>query len=62
MRKRGAHDRSLFGPLQRILSIGRVPFGQGHKMVLRLACGHVVEHLQRNDLRVGGRTGCDKCR
>ena len=59
---RTAGARSLFGPLRLICRIDKVPLGEGHKQVLTLQCGHQVEHLQRNDLKVGKRTGCPECR
>ena len=45
-----------------VCSIEKVPFAHGYMQVMTLQCGHKVEHLQRNDLKVGSRTRCPECR
>jgi hypothetical protein len=56
----------IFGraPKRIICRIEKVPLGAngGCKQVMTLNCGHTVEHLQRNDLKVGKKTRCEDCR
>jgi hypothetical protein len=61
----GAPDRLKIGmPFRRIVKISKEPFGPngGHLLVLHLACGHVMKHMNTSGWTKATRTRCEDCR
>jgi hypothetical protein len=49
-------------PMRLIVQIWKKPCGLGHLKVLKLQCGHTVEHMLGRSYAVGHRTRCPECR